>query len=70
MPEEECDPEVTFGPGAMTDCMSLENTIEDQVDEGICKKKKNKRKKKKNKKAKKNQEAEPQEKRLKLENNE
>ncbi|XP_068739255.1 uncharacterized protein [Montipora capricornis] len=58
---------VTFGPGGMTDCASLENTIEDQVDEGICKKKKNKRKKKKNKKGKK---AEPQEKRLKLENNE
>ncbi|XP_068727278.1 uncharacterized protein [Montipora capricornis] len=67
LPEEECDPEVTFGPGGMTDCASLENTIEDQVDKGICKKKKNKRKKKKNKKGKK---AEPQEKRLKLENNE
>ena len=26
--------QVTFGPGAMTDCVSLENEIEDQVDEG------------------------------------
>ena len=26
--------QVTFGAGAITDCVSLENTIEDQEDEG------------------------------------